>query len=308
MHIRKASANHERHLVGPGMGCHYVPMTTIGILHPGQMGVTIGSAATNNASVIWAGDGRSSASRNRAEAAGLTDVGSVGALCAAADVVVSICPPSAALDVAGEVAGHGFSGTYIDANAVSPATAAQIGEIVDGQAARFIDGGVIGPPANTTGTTRMYLAGQGAAEVTELWAGSLLDVRPLAETSEGAMASALKMAYAGWTKGQSALLLAINALASEAGVLDALRAEWEISQPGLIDRTNAVAGGVSPKAWRFSGEMTEIADTMASTGVPDGFHRAAAMLYHRMAEFKDQPGTTIDAVITAINRADNSES
>lgn len=290
-------------------------MTTIGILHPGQMGVTIGAAATTNATVVWAGDGRSPASHQRAEAAGLTDVGTIAELCARADVIVSICPPAAALAVATTVADHSFAGAYIDANAVSPATASQISQVIDGKEAsgasrteRFVDGGVIGPPATKPGTTRMYLAGPDAGRLGQLWSGSLLDVRPLSETADGAMASALKMAYAGWTKGQSALLLAVHALASEAGVLDALRTEWAISQPGLTDRADAVAAGVSPKAWRFSGEMTEIADTMGSAGVPDGFHRAAALLYERMAGFKDQPGTTIDAVIDALSKPERPQS
>lgn len=271
-------------------------MTTIGILHPGQMGVTIGAAATKWASVIWAGSGRSSASKKRADEAGLTDVGSIADLCGTADIVVSICPPSAAIEVAESVADHGFDGTYIDANAISPATATNIGSIVG----RFVDGGVIGPPARSEGTTRMYLAGPGASDLAEFWASSPLDVRALSESADNAPASALKMAYAGWTKGQSALLLAINALASSSGVLEALRNEWDISQPGLGTRSEAVASGVSQKAWRFSGEMAEIAETMAAAGLPDGFHLAAEALYGRMADFKDQPDVALDDAISAI--------
>ncbi|MEM7322591.1 MAG: DUF1932 domain-containing protein [Actinomycetota bacterium] len=224
--------------------------------------------------------------------------------CREADIVVSVCPPAAARDVAGAVAACGFAGTYVDANAVSPATSMAVGQVLQdgGGGCRFVDGGIIGPPARTPGTTRMYLAGPGAGDLATLWDGSALDVRSLGESADGAAASALKMAFAGWTKGQSALLLAVHALASDAGVLDRLREEWEISQPGLVARADAVAAGVSPKAWRFSGEMQEIADTMDSAGVPDGFHRAAATLYERMAAFKDRPGATIDEVIDAINR------
>ena len=146
---------------------------------------------------------------------------------------------------------------------------------------------MIGPPAESPGTTRMYLAGPEAANLAGVWAGSALDVRALPETAEAGSASALKMSYAAWTKGQSALLLLVNALAQSAGVADALRAEWDLSQPGLVARSDGVAAAVGRKAWRFEGEMLEIAETMAAAGLPDGFHRGAAALYGRMAGFKD---------------------
>ena len=72
-------------------------------------------------------------------------------------------------------------------------------------------------------------------------------------------ASALKMAYAAWTKGSSALLIAVRALAIREGVDDALRAEWERSQPGLGARSESAVAGNARKAWRFVGEMEEIA-------------------------------------------------
>lgn len=273
-------------------------MTTIGFLHPGKMGASLAACAVGAAERLWVSAGRSPATVARASAvAGLVDAGDLPTLCHRSQVVVSICPPSAADEVAERVAATGFDGVYVDANAVSPATAARVGARFG---ERYVDGSVIGPPAGRPGTTRLYLAGPQAAGLAPLWAGSALDVRPLAATAEGAPASTLKMAYAAWTKGSNALLLAVNALASQAGALDALRAEWELSQPGLRERSDRVAAGSGPKAWRFEGEMAEIAATMAAAGLPEGFHRGAEELYRRMAGFKDHPDPTLAEVLAVL--------
>lgn len=269
-------------------------MQTIGFLHPGQMGVTIAAGAS--AETLWAGDGRSESTAARAESAGMTNVGDLATLCERSDIIVAICPPSAAVGVADEVASTGFDGIYIDANAIAPATSIAIGA----KFSHYVDGGVIGPPALAPGSTRMYIAGPAAGELAAIWTDGALDVRAISESAETAAASALKMAYAGWTKGQSALLLAVNSLADQAGVLDALRAEWDISQPGLTERSQRMAPAVSRKAWRFSGEMAEIANTMAEAGLEPGFHRAAEALYERLADFKDGKEPTLDDVLVAL--------
>src|SRR4051794_30374376 len=117
----------------------------IGILHPGEMGVSVAAAARRAGhEVCWASAGRSAATRARAERARLRDVESVSALCAGCDLVLSVCPPAAAEAVAREVAACGFRGLYLDANAVSPARAVAIGEVVTAAGAGFVDGGIIG--------------------------------------------------------------------------------------------------------------------------------------------------------------------
>ena len=100
-------------------------MTVIGLLHPGQMGASVGAAALARGAneVIWCSERRSNATVARAEAVGLTDATSVAAVVDLAEVILSVCPPDNAVDVASAVAACGFSGTYVDANAVSPATA-----------------------------------------------------------------------------------------------------------------------------------------------------------------------------------------
>ena len=275
---------------------------TIALLNPGNMGATIGAAAaTSGARVVWASHERSKATQERARQAGLVDVVSLADAIRASDVVFSVCPPHAALDVARSVAGHNFSGIYVDANAVSRATAERIGEIVTKAGASFVDGGIIGSPVKRAGTTRLYLSGARAPEVAGLFSASMLDARAIGE-KPGA-ASALKIAYAAWTKCTDALVLAVRALAAREGVDKALLEEWAISQPELERRSIQAAAVAAPKAWRYAGEMREIAATFEAAGLPTGFHNAAAEICERLAPFKDrtEPPPAVAAVIDALS-------
>ena len=266
-----------------------------GILHPGAMGATVAAACSGT--VLWASDGRSEATCKRAADAGLTDAGDIESVVTAADVVISVCPPHGALGLADTVADAGFEGCYVDANAVSPATARKIASRFDS----FVDGGLIGPPAIRPGTTRLYLSGSDAARVAARFEGSMLEPRVLDGGGPGT-ASALKMAYASWTKGTSALLAAVAALAAAEGVADDLLTEWDLSLPGVAERLAGTAGEVAPKAWRWMGEMDEIAATFAQAGLPDGFHRAAGEVYRRLGSFKDSPGATVEEMLEALLR------
>jgi 3-hydroxyisobutyrate dehydrogenase-like beta-hydroxyacid dehydrogenase len=250
----------------------------IGLLHPGEMGAAVGSCLTGRGhTVLWASEGRGPQTLARASAAGLTDVGSAAQLADRSDVVLSICPPHAALDVAWAV--QGFTGLFVDANAISPATARAVALLVEGSGASYVDGGIIGPPPVIPGSTRLYLSGPQAEAVRLLFAGTPLDARIAAGGTWSA--SAVKMAYAAWTKGTAALLLAVRALARAEGVQDTLLQEWGLSQPGLEDQSRAAAQAAITKGWRWVGEMEEIAETMAGVGMPDGFHQAAAEIFRR---------------------------
>lgn len=261
-------------------------MTTIGILHPGDMGSVVGACAVAaGARVLWASEGRRAGSRERATAAGLEDARTVAAVVAASDVIVSVCPPHAAIEVARDVAGRRFAGLFVDANAVAPGTAREIGAIVEAGGATFVDGGLIGPPPRNAGSTRLYLSGREAKRAAALFESSALEAIAIGD-GPGA-ASALKMTYAAYTKGSSALLMAIRALAASEGVDDALLAEWRRSQPDLPKRSEAAARDNARKAWRFVGEMEEIAAAFAAAGLPGGFHEAAAEIYARLADYKD---------------------
>ena len=248
-------------------------MAIVGVLHPGAMGSAVGAALrARGHETLWASEGRSAATAARAQAAGMTDAGTVAAVLARAEVVLSICPPHAALDVAAGAAG--FEGIYVEANAVSPQTAREARVLVGGP---FVDGGIIGPPPLEPGSTRLYLSGEEAVVVADLFAGSPLEAIVL-DGGVGA-ASALKMTYAAWTKGTAALLVAIRATARAHGVDEDLLAEWAISQPRLADRYERAVDSSAEKGWRWVAEMREIAQTFAAAGQPDGFHLAAAEVF-----------------------------
>ena len=273
--------------------------TTIGVLHPGEMGSVVAACAREaGARVVWSSEGRRSATRERAAGAGLEDVGSLRDLVAASDVIVSVCPPESALDVARDVAAAGFARLYVDGNAVSPATAREVAGTIEGAGATFIDGGIIGPPPRKRGTTRLYVSGAGAPQIKALFGDSALEVIVL-DAPAGA-ASAVKMAYASWTKGTSALILSVRALAAIEGVEEALLAEWRTSQPQLLKRAEDAASGSAPKAWRFVGEMNEIAATFAAAGLPDGFHLAAAEIWRRLSSYKDAKNPSVDDVVEVL--------
>ena len=253
------------------------------------MGSSLGAALVSvGHRALWVTAGRSAATTRRADGDNLEAVGSLDELVGLVDVIVSICPPDNAVEQARSVVEAGFSGVYVDANAVAPETAHRIDSAVS-PAADFVDGGVIGPPARQSGSTRLYLSGNRAAEIAALFDGSVMQACPL-EGGPGA-ASALKMCYAAWTKGSAALLLAVAALARREGLGDVLTREWDLSQPELPEKLQNAALSSASKAWRFSGEMAEIAATFRQADLPDGFHQAAADIYLRLSDLKDQSVT-----------------
>jgi 3-hydroxyisobutyrate dehydrogenase-like beta-hydroxyacid dehydrogenase len=234
-----------------------------GLLHPGEMGAAV--AGQLQVPVVWASEGRSEETRRRAER--FEDVGTADGVAARSDVILSICPPHAAHEVAGSVAG--FAGIYVDANAVAPATARD----VLGLFPRGVDGGIVGGPSGP----RLYLSGPDAPDVAALFTGTAVDARVVSD--ELGAASAVKVTFAAWTKGTVALLLDVVELARAEGVEDVLRAEWLDSLPDLLPRLEAARRSAEAKGWRWVGEMEEIADAFAAHDLPDGFHRAAAEVY-----------------------------
>jgi 3-hydroxyisobutyrate dehydrogenase-like beta-hydroxyacid dehydrogenase len=251
-------------------------MTTVGLLHPGAMGAAVGAALVSAGhDVIWTSEGRSAHSRERAREAGLRDVDGVQALITTSEMVLSICPPDAAIDVARSAAG--LSGIFVDANAISPATSLQIRGIIGD---RCVDGGIVGPPPVRDGTTRLYLSGDTAGWVAQQFSGTTMQAQVINGAGPVA-ASALKMVYGAWTKGSAALLLAIEQTASANGIADVLHDEWKLSQPALRDRLTAARQAADAKGWRWEGEMRQISATFLAAGQPGGFHEAAAEVFSK---------------------------
>jgi 3-hydroxyisobutyrate dehydrogenase-like beta-hydroxyacid dehydrogenase len=264
---------------------------TIALLHPGEMGAAIGAClarqtgATRGVRVVWASENRSPETRERAAHAGLEDLESLDRALAASDAVLSICAPSGALELARQVASRGYQGIYIDANAISPAHSREIGCVMETAGARFVDGGIIGLPPTPDRITRLYLCGPDAPAIAALFEGSQTEAIVI-DRPVGA-ASALKMCYAACNKGETALLGIIRALARHEGVDETLLKEWADSQPGVAQRSDNIAKRAR-KAWRWAGEMEEIAASFDAANLPSGF-LANAKIYRRLAVYKNAP-------------------
>lgn len=277
-----------------------MPQMNIGVLHPGAMGITVAQGLRDSGHQVgWVSAGRSPETQQRA--AGLHSFASIDEIAGWADALISICPPHGALALAQAVHGTGFTGLFVDANALAPSTSLKIADLLG--AGAFVDGGIIGPPAIKPGITRLYLSGHHAAAVSAWFsAGNLQAIAlPMTDAPNASVAaSTLKMAYAAYSKGASALLLSVNALAEAGGVSEALHQEWAISSPDLLKRSEYTAAATSGKAWRFVGEMLEISETYSNAGLPDSFHTAAAAIYERMQELKDLPPQSLEVVIAAL--------
>jgi hypothetical protein len=232
----------------------------VGLLFPGEMGAAVGRAVRGE--VLWAEEGRSEATHRRA--AGFTDVGTVSKLVRASDVVLSICPPAIAQEVAEQVFAAGFDGVFVEANAISPARMRRIA----GLGARVVDGSII----SATGIN-VYLAGADAPQVAQLFEDS--EVRAIDLEAEVGAASALKMAFGGWNKIGIVLTGQAHEIARFYGV-----EEWLEREGVPADRLPKVAD----RAWRWAPEMEEIADVCAELELPDGIARGAADFYRRVSE------------------------
>jgi 3-hydroxyisobutyrate dehydrogenase-like beta-hydroxyacid dehydrogenase len=258
---------------------------TIALLHPGDMGSGMGGALVAAGHTVYCAlKGRSETTRRRATDAKLIDAGTLQSAVARAEVVLSVCPPHGALELAREVAQCGFKGLFIDANAIAPATARMAAMDLQDAGATFVDGGIVGGPPTPARPGRIYFSGPSATQAVELFKGTYV----VASDLDGPIgkASAFKACFASWTKGTWALLAAIYAVAQAEGVDDALRAQWAKTHPDLAKQLDEPS--VNPaKAWRWISEMEEIALTYKSVGLPEEFFTAAADLYRRLEQYKD---------------------
>ena len=278
-------------------------MTRIGILHPGEMGVSIAASAINNGNqVFWSSQSRSEKTRSRAVRHELIDAGSLSELCQISEIIFSVCPPHAAEETADSVINQGFMGSYLDANAISPRRSIKIGQLMESNGIRFIDGGIIGGPAWNIQETWLYLSGKDSHVVANCFSGGPLAIKIIGD--DIGKASALKMCYAAYSKGTTALLAAILATAESFGVRDDLYQQWGMDNPDFVNQVKERTTRVTAKAWRFEGEMREIALTFQAADLPGGFHEAAAEIYHRMANFKNsiQPPSLEDVLHALLAR------
>ena len=256
---------------------------TIAILSAGEMGGNVGGAlAKEGYTILTSLEGRSAATRERALGLGFQDAGSIDDAVAGADIVFSILPPGRAVEQARTVAAAmertGKTPPYIDCNAVSPATAHEIGTIIGKAGAEYIDAGIVGSPPgkNPSQPTRFFVSGPGAPKMAE-FDGKGIDVRQCGpDLGRG---SAIKMCYAGITKGTSALHVTLLMAAEKLGVADEIHEELAYSTGALYKRMENITPALPAVADRYIGEMEEIAKTLGAIDLPTGFHDGAAALY-----------------------------
>jgi 3-hydroxyisobutyrate dehydrogenase-like beta-hydroxyacid dehydrogenase len=234
-------------------------------------------------------DGRGPDTLARAKAAGME--GASEAQIAACDFILSILPPGSALELAERLApalrAAAKKPIYVECNALDPASVLRIARVVEETGASFVDGGIIGgPPEPDSKNTRIYLSGPDAAKVKTLEQYGLN--MPLQPGPIGA-ASAMKMSYAGITKGFTALGCAMMLAASRAGTAEALKAELSSSQPALYGWLTRQMPRMYSKAYRWVAEMEEIAAFVGEDPAGAKFYQGAAELYQRIAADFDGP-------------------
>jgi 3-hydroxyisobutyrate dehydrogenase-like beta-hydroxyacid dehydrogenase len=203
--------------------------------------------------------------------------------------------------VADQVLAHSFQGLYLDANAISPQRTARIGQTMTKAGVAFVDGGIIGEPAWEPQRTWLYLSGEQAEAAASCFSAGPLETCAIGETV--GKASALKMCYAAYTKGTTALLCAILGKAEVLGVRGELQTQWSRDWENFGEQARERVRRVTAKAWRFAGEMEEIAETFREAGMPGEFHAAAGMIYRQIAGFKDATSIpSIEEVLESLIR------
>jgi len=259
---------------------------TVAIMSPGDMGHAVASVLREGGlRVVTRLHGRSARTRALAAGAGVEEVADDAALVREADLLLSILVPAQAMALAERVAeavrASAADLLYVECNAIAPQTTRRIGEVVEAAGARFVDAGIIGPPPKPgASATRFYASGKDAGAFARLCDFGL-DVRVVGERPGDA--SALKMCYAALTKGTTALMTELAVAAERLGVSAALRAEFALSQPAMLERMHRAVPEMVPKAHRWVGEMAEIARTFRACGLTPLTFEGAAEIYALVA-------------------------
>ena len=264
---------------------------TIGVIAMGEMGSGVARRLhERGATVITQLTGRTSASAARAERAGAIPVSTDDEFAAQSDCILSIVPPGDAVALAERLAPAikraGRQTVYVDCNAVSPQTAERIGAALEGTGCVYVDAGIIGPPPGPSARTIFYASGPGAKAFERLTAYGLT-VRVM-DGPNGA-ASAMKLSYAGITKGCTAIGSAMMLGATRHGTADALLQELAESQPMLLNWMRGFVSRMPPKAYRWVAEMEEIAQFQGDDPAARDIYHGIAHLYEQIAAAVAEP-------------------
>ncbi|HEU0087540.1 MAG TPA: DUF1932 domain-containing protein [Pseudonocardiaceae bacterium] len=278
---------------------------TVGLLHPGRMGAAIAvQIMTNGHTVLWCPDGRSPATHHRAEHAGLRPA-PLGQLLADSGIVLSICPPAVAEQIATEVAEVGYSGIYVDANAISPARLHQITVRLTEAGAVVVDGCIFGSPPGGQPhggqpSARLYLAGAPTASrrVAGLLTGTLAE--PVLLDDHPGQASALKMAFACFQRTSRVAAALAHALADDHHVTEALLTEAE-RMPRDILANRDYLPSVAARAWRWAPEMHDVADALGAQYLPTALTLATADVLQQWADLPADQLTDLTSVLRQLH-------
>lgn len=283
----------------------------VGIMSPGDMGHAIGRELRKHGlDVIAHLNGRSDRTRALSNRAGIREVDTLRQMVTEADLILSILVPASAEAAANEVAqairDSAVPIHYVDCNAVSTATVQRIAKAVRDAGGLFSDASIIGFPPGTGATPRLYVSGPNAEAIRALDDKGVI-VKKIGE--EIGQASGIKMCYAALTKGTFALHYALAMVAERLDLLDELLVEFKASQPEALQSMHQFLPRLPAKAWRWVGEMEQIASTFADAGVTPGFHDAAAEIYRVISKTtlgKETPETidldrTFEETIAAIS-------
>ena len=257
----------------------------VAVIAPGMMGAAVGKRLVDNGvKVLTSLKGRSAETATRAKAAGMAAAGDEEI--AACDFILSILPPGDAVALAERfqpaLKASNSKPVYVDCNAINPKTVDRVAAVIAPTDCPFVDSGIIGsPPKPGDAGPRFYASGPAAPRFATLRQYGL-DVRVL----DGAMsaASALKMSYAGITKGTQAIGAAMMLAATRAGSADALFAELSSSQKDMFAWFKRGLALMPPKAYRWVAEMHEIAGFVGEDPTAHELYEGAAHFYERIAE------------------------
>jgi putative dehydrogenase len=269
----------------------------VAVIAPGMMGAAVGKRLVDNGvKVLTSLKGRSAETATRAKAAGMAAAGDEEI--AACDFILSILPPGDAIALAERfqpaLKASNAKPVYVDCNAINPNTVDRVATVIAPTDCPFVDSGIIGsPPKPGDAGPRFYASGPAAPRFATLRQYGL-DVRVL----DGAMsaASALKMSYAGITKGTQAIGAAMMLAATRAGSADALFAELSSSQKEMFAWFKRGLALMPPKAYRWVAEMHEIAGFVGEDPTAHELYEGAAHFYERIAEDFDGGKSDVTAL------------
>ncbi|MER8103880.1 DUF1932 domain-containing protein [Kitasatospora sp. NPDC094016] len=275
----------------------------LAVLHPGSMGAAVAAcAASTGARVLWCASGRSAATVRRATQVGLEPVAELAELLEMAEVVLSLCPPAAAEDVARDVAERGFTGVYVEGNAISPERSQRIANLVGRSARAVVDGSVIGSPPISGKQTKLFLSGPSDATtlMAALFTGTAVSTPVLGE--EIGQASALKISYTAYQKASRVLAALSYGLAEHHGVGQALLDVAGKRVGSYLTETDYIAK-TAARAWRWAPELEEAADALREAGLPDEVLRAVAETLQRWTDAKDNGEISVEGALTILRES-----